>query len=534
MVGLVRSNLVVSGGTAASRLTGLARIIVFASIVGQTSVADAFEIANNAPNAIYELLIGGVFSAALVPLLVGILQRSGNASRNEDLSAVFSTALLVLGAATVAAMVGAGWIFRVFTLTPATDIDIDAFRQAGTLLTRIFVVQILFYGIAALCSSVLNAKGRFAAAAWSPTLANLVTIAILVLIPLTGADTPPSIADISGLSPTTWTLGLSTTLGIAVMAAVQTIAMRRSGIRLSFSPSVTNESVRQLLRLSVWSVGYVVANQVALAVIKNLASPGSGLVDAYAKAYLVLQLPHGLLAVSIATTFVPQLAAHHAGARHREFADRLSQGIRATILLTLPASIGAVVLAKPIITMLLGHGNFDSTAIATTSRALSGLAIGLVGFSVYLFVLRGFYAKGDTRTPFFINAVENAINIGLAFALVGSLDVFGLALAFALAYLLGAVIATVVLLRTTPSWPISEVTHPILRQLLAGATMAVVTWAMSRALPAAGPLDSAVTVVAAGAAGTTAYVIVLALLRDSDLRHLGRLYLERNTTRSSR
>jgi putative peptidoglycan lipid II flippase len=534
MSGLVRSNLLVASGTAISRITGLARIIVFASIIGQTSVADIFEIANNAPNAVYELLIGGVLSASLVPLVVSIIRRDATASHHRDLDAVYSTSLVLLAAVTAMAVLGGGWIFRIFTLSPSTDVDVAAFRSAGTLLTRIFVVQIFFYGITALSSAVLNARGRFTMGAWSPALANLITIGILFLVPLTGADNPPSIANISSMSATTWTLGLSTTLGIAVMAFVQWATMHRAGIRISFRPSFSNDSVRELLRLSTWSVGYVLANQIALVVIKNLATPGSGLVDAYTKAYVIFQLPHGLLAVSIATTFLPRLAEKHRAGRDEEFAGRISQGIRATILLTLPASIGAVVLAEPLVTLLLGHGNFDLAAIESTSRALSGLAIGLVGFSTYLFVLRGFYAKGDTRTPFFINLAENAINIALAIALVDSLDVFGLGVAFAIAYLAGAVIAAVVLAATTPLWSIAHMVRPIGRYLVAGSAMSLVTWATSRSLQADGALQSLATVLLAGAAGTAAYLVVLVVMRDEDLRHGARLYLERKTTKSSR
>ena len=534
MSGLVRSNLLVASGTATSRITGLARIIVFASIVGQTAVADIFEIANNAPNAVYELLIGGVLSASLVPLVVSIVRRDSTASSHRDLDAVYSTSLVLLAAITAVAVLGAGWIFRIFTLSPSAEVDVAAFRSAGTLLTRIFVVQIFFYGMTALSSAVLNARGRFTMGAWSPALANLITIGILFLVPLTGADNPPSIANISTMSATTWTLGLSTTLGIAVMGFVQWATIHRAGIRISFRPSFRNDSVGELLRLSTWSVGYVLANQLALVVIKNLASPGSGLVDAYTKAYVIFQLPHGLLAVSIATTFLPRLAEMHRAGRSEEFAGRISQGIRATILLTLPASIGAVVLAEPLVSLLLGHGNFNLTAIESTSRALSGLAIGLVGFSTYLFVLRGFYAKGDTRTPFFINLAENAINIALAIALVDSLDVFGLGIAFAIAYLFGAVIAAVVLAATTPMWSITHLARPLGRYVVAGSAMSLVTWVTSQSLSAEGALQSLATVLLAGVPGIAAYLVVLVVIRDQDLRNVARLYLERKTTKSSR
>jgi putative peptidoglycan lipid II flippase len=196
------------------------------------------------------------------------------------------------------------------------------------------------------------------------------------------------------------------------------------------------------------AIGYIAANQVALIVVKNLAEPGSGGLDAYAKAMTIFQLPHGLLAVTIATTATPLLA--RAAAKHDsvEFNTRFARGARQTVMLTLVPSIVLLALAEPIVRLALGWGAFSDEAVVTTARALTGLSIGLVGFSLYLFVLRGFYSHGDTRTPFVINCVENALNIALAVILVGRFDVFGLGLSFAIAYLVSAIIALEVLHRT--------------------------------------------------------------------------------------
>jgi putative peptidoglycan lipid II flippase len=118
-----------------------------------------------------------------------------------------------------------------------------------------------------------------------------------------------------------------------------------------------------------------------------------------------------------------------------------------TLMVTVIPSIALAVFSRPIIDVLLGWGEFDSAAVRSTSEALSGLAIGLVGFSLYLFVLRGFYSHGDTRTPFFINCAENGLNILLAIVLVDRFGVRGLGLAFAIAYLVSALIALLVLRR---------------------------------------------------------------------------------------
>lgn len=535
MSGLVRSNLVVAGGTAVSRLTGLARVVVFGIVVGQTAVADAFEVANNAPNALYELLLGGVFSATLVPLFVGLFASTTQSTSDpDDVSEVFSTSVVALILVTIAAIVAAPWIFHLFSLAPAAGVDVETFRQAGTALTRIFMVQVLLYGVIALTSAILNARSRYFAAAWSPALANLVTIALLLVVPLTGANDPPMLTDLTGIPATLWTFGLSTTLGIAAIAAIQVGAIRASGIRLHFRPSFTNPSVQRLLRLSTWTVGYVVANQIAIVVVKNLASPGSGLVDAYGKAFVLFQLPHGLLAVSIATTFVPLLARHAQAGDHESFGNRLHQGIRLTVLVSLPASIVAVVLATPIVRLVLGYGNFDDAAITNTARALSGLAIGLVGFSVYLFALRGFYARSDTKTPFLINLAENGVNIALAFALVGQFDVLGLGLAFGVAYLIGAVIALVMLARAVPNWQPHQLVAPILRHLLAGSAMAVLTFAATRALESSSTAGTIIDIAVSASIGISGYLVVLALAGDTDVRAALRRYSTVNTTKSSR
>jgi putative peptidoglycan lipid II flippase len=275
--------------------------------------------------------------------------------------------------------------------------------------------------------------------------------------------------------------------------------------------------------MSGWTLGYVAANQAALVAVKNLASPGSGLVDAYAKAYALVQLPHGLAAVTIATTFVPLLARHAAERDDRAFANRLSAGLRYTVLLTLPASVALVSLARPVVDVLLGYGNFDGAAVANTARALTGLAAGLAGFSVYLFALRGFYARGDARTPCLVNLGENAVNVVLAVLLAGRLDVLGLGLAFSGAYLTGAAVALAILSRRTAGWSVRELGVPSLRWVAAAGAMGAAIVAATGGSPhGAAPLHGA-------------FVAVAAVLGDPDVRSVLRsAYRAARITRSSR
>ena len=443
--GLLRANLTVASGTALSRLTGLIRIIVFGVVVGQTALADAYDIANNAPNVVYELLLGGILAATLVPLFTRHLQKGDD----ESVSAITSFAFVALGVITALAIALAPLIFRVFSLNPASEIDADLFRQAGTILTRLLLLQIFFYGVTSICTSILHAHKKFFAAAWTPVLANLVTITSLLFVSRFSSVDPPTLNEVVDNKSLQWLLGMGSTSGIIVMAVGMIWALRSNGTTLKWNFDVSHVAVKELLKLSGWAVGYIAANQIALVIIKNLANPGSGNVDAYSKAYTFFSLPHGLLAVSIATTFVPELARAVTQKNKQEFDRRFFSGIRLTALATIPASIILAIFAKPIVALLLQYGNFDESAVTNTARALVGLSVGLSGFSIYLFVLRGFYSHGDTRTPFFINVFENILDIIFAILLVDKYDVLGLGLAFSFAYLISSGVAIVVLRRKT-------------------------------------------------------------------------------------
>ncbi|MFM7963181.1 MAG: murein biosynthesis integral membrane protein MurJ [Actinomycetota bacterium] len=438
---LVANNLGVAAGTLASRITGLARLIVFAAVIGQTALADAFDVGNNAPNVIYELLLGGALTATLVPLFVGLRERNDR----DGVAAVMGTGLVTLAGISALAVLAAPAIFRLYALSPAGDADL--FQTVGTALTRIFLLQIFFYGLNALAAAALNAHGKFFAAAWAPVAANLVAIAALLGI---RNDAGIGMIDLSGATGGTrlfWWFTLGPTIGIAVMALIVAATAIRTGAMPMPRFAPRHAAVRQLSRVSGWAIGYIAANQLALIVVKNLAEPGSGDLDAYAKAMTIFQLPHGLLAVTIATTATPMLA--RAAAQHDSAAFNLqfARGARQTLLLTLAPSVVLVVFATPIVRLALGWGAFTDDAVTNTGNALMGLSVGLVGFSLYLFVLRGFYSHGDTRTPFFINCGENLLNIVFAFALAGRFGVHGLGLAFALAYLISSVIAVEVLHR---------------------------------------------------------------------------------------
>ncbi|MEY2626369.1 MAG: hypothetical protein RJB08_128 [Actinomycetota bacterium] len=505
---LLRTNVAVATGTAASRVTGLIRIIVFGVIIGQTAVADAYDGANNSPNSLYELLIGGVFSAALVPVFTRLFHDDDD----EGERAVIGTAITVLVGLTVLAVACAPLIFRVFSLHPASGIDVGLYRHVGTLLTRIFLLQVFFYGVTAITSAALNARRHFTAAAWAPVGSNIVIISLLLCVPL-AVDGQPTLSVVASNSTARWLLGAGATLGIAIGTAVLMVVSIRSNVRMSFRPNFKHPAVKRLARLSLWTFGYVLTNQIALITVRNLARPGSGNPDAYTKAYTFFQLPHALLAVSIATTFAPELA--RAAAQHDRiaFVGRLSLGVRLIALLTLPFSLLMWVTARPMVGALLQHGNFSDAAALNTARALMGFSVGLVGFSVYLFVLRGFYAREDTRTPFVINCIENALNIILAIIFVRHFGVLGLGLAFGLAYLVSAVLALAVVEAKLPEFEMKAMLTSLLPMFLSAVIAAELAWALGHAIGATAGIGAFARTAACFVVGLATYAIFLTLFK---------------------
>jgi putative peptidoglycan lipid II flippase len=189
-------------------------------------------------------------------------------------------------------------------------------------------------------------------------------------------------------------------------------------------------------------------------------------------------------------------------------------------LLTLPFSFLTLVAARPVIGALLQHGNFSADAALNTARALMGFSLGLVGFSVFLFTLRAFYAHEDTRTPFVLNLFENILNIVLAVIFVRHFGVLGLGLAFAVAYLVSAVLALAVLEMKVREFEMKAMLRSLLPMLLAAVVSAQIAWFVGRALGDTAGIGAFVRSVATYLVGIGGYVALLVVLKVPETRQL--------------
>jgi putative peptidoglycan lipid II flippase len=522
--GLLRSSGIVAVGTLLSRVTGLLRTILTGWIIGVASIGAAYNLANNTPNMIYDLLLGGVLTATLVPALVA--NRENGDDRGTD--AVLTVSTVVLFVITIATVILAPLIIALYVWIArggASPMSIGE-QELSVSLLRLFAPQILFYGLSTLGGAFLNAHRRFAAAAFAPVVNNIWMIVLLVgLSQALGTKTPTDVTSDVGLL---LLLGMGTTLGILAMTLVLWPAIRRADLHVHWRFDLDDPAVRRVARLSGWTLGYVVANQVTLFIVVGRAGGDNAI---WTLAYQFFQLPYGIFAVSIMTTFTPELAALHDRGERRAFGTRFLHGLRLIVLVLLPATIGFALLAGPIVQGILEHGDyFPVDKGVMTASTMAAFAWGMLGFSLYLYVLRAFYARKDTRTPFLINLAENALTLLLVFIFGTGVTVPELAWSWTLAYTISAVVAFVVLRRRTGPFGLRAAvatTAPIARMIVAAVAMTAVVFVLVHVLPGGNWGLDLVTVVVAGTIGLGVYGGVCLVLGVDEVRALPRLILRR-------
>jgi putative peptidoglycan lipid II flippase len=517
--GLLRSSALISAGVLVSRVTGFLRTVVLVGILGTTSLADAYNFANNVPNIVYELVAGGVLSAVLLPIFVDLLVRDDR----KGASAVVSVSVVGLAGLTVVGLLS----------TPALAWAIAAVRggperadqqEALTILLRWFMPQVFFYGVMTVSTSLLQARRRFGAAAFAPAVNNLVTVAAYLLAPVVSGV---GLKDVSlgGAIADRWTLtvlGLGTTLGVVANAAVLLPALRREHLGLRPTLAFGHPAIRRLGSASRGALGFVAVSQVTVIVTSLLANRYSdaGGYAAYTYASLFFYVAYGLLAVSITTALAPELAsAAQAGDMARLRREWL-RGLRLIVLLMAPASAGLVVLSLPLMRSL----PLTAEGAELTAGILAWFAAGLAAFSVYHYVVRSFYALSDTSTPFRLAVLQNTLILAAGVTLTPRLGLLGLAASYVVGFSVSSVVGFSRFAHRIGGVPVSRVAV-LPRMVAAAVAMAVVCAAVVTVLQWGDRSPPPVLVAGTGGvAGVVAYLAYLWALRaDADLRALLRV-----------
>ncbi|MGO9963415.1 MAG: murein biosynthesis integral membrane protein MurJ [Acidimicrobiales bacterium] len=443
--GLGTATAYVAVGTLISRVTGLLRILVAIYALGYSTLSDSFNLANNTPNIVHDLVLGGILTATFVPVFVSRLATRSEQEAVDSISAVLTLAACLLLIATVVFFLAAPLIIDLYTVGSHGP-GIVAERQVATYLLRLFSPQLLAYGAISLMTAVLNTARRFSAPAYAPVLNNIVAIGILLAFVAVGHT--HNLAAVQHDHRLLLLLGIGTTLGVVIQAGALVPSLLGCGLRIRPRWSPSDPAVREIVNLSGWTFGFVIANQLAVFVVSAIAvNIGTASLTAYTYASIFFQLPFGIVAVSVMTTMAPVLASRFTKGDTAGFTQEFGLGLRRTMAGVIPAVVGYLLLAQPAISLIsLGAGTAHHLSGAhLTATMLELLALGLPGFCTYLLAILAFQAMRDTRTPFFLYLLENGLNVLLAFGFRSTLGAKGLALSLSVAYTVSAVAALVVL-----------------------------------------------------------------------------------------
>lgn len=478
---LARSSSMIAIASLVSRVTGFIRQIAIVAVLSLGIVNSSYTVANTLPNIVYELLLGGVLSSVMIPLLVRA-QRDDSDGGELYTRKLLTVAGVALLAATVVAMLAAAPLTQLYLGGETTS---TANPELATAFAWLLLPQIFFYGIGALLGAVLNSKGVFGPFAWAPVLNNVVVLAVIgvyVLVPGQISIDPVEMGNAKLL-----VLGIGTTLGIAAQALVLLPALRGIGVR--FMPAWGwDPRLRSAGGLAVWVIAYVLIGQAGYIVTTRVASGAdAGAVAIYSNAWLLLQVPYGVLGVSLLTALMPRMSKAAAEGRTGDVVSDLSLGSRLSTVFLVPISVLLTVFGTSVGLALfsLGHGDVDGGA-ATLGDALAVSAFGLLPYAVTLLQLRVFYALTDSRTPTLIQGVIVVAKIPLLLlcplVLAPEDVVLGLAAANALSFVVGAVVGQWLLSRRLGHVRTREVLDTIGRTTIASVAGVIVAFGAVLAL----------------------------------------------------
>ncbi|WP_019633662.1 murein biosynthesis integral membrane protein MurJ [Actinomadura atramentaria] len=448
--GILRSGAIMAVGTLASRVTGFLRTAMLVAALGTGALADAYNTANTVPFIVYDLLLGGVLTAVVVPLIVRARERDPeHGARYEQ--RLFT--LAVLGLALITAVAVA--LGPVFITIYGGSMHGDQ-RSLAVLFARLFAVQIFFLGVSAFSGAILNTRKRFGAPMWAPVLNNIViccTAGAFLLVASGGVD-PGSIGGSQVALLTGGTIG-----GMALQTLALWPSLRGSGFRWRPRLDFRKGELGEMGRMAAWTLSYVVITQIGFAITTRLANSAGvkgraeGLGDVgytpYFNAYQLFQLPYAIIGVSVITALLPRMSEHAASGRLADVRDDFSSGLRLCAVVIFPAAALMAVLGPEIATVLFAHGRTSVANAEVIAEVLRMFAVALVPFAAYQLTLRVFYALQDTRTPALISVSVVATNIVcalLASALLPTNKIIvGIAGGFALAQTVGALVGWAVL-----------------------------------------------------------------------------------------
>jgi murein biosynthesis integral membrane protein MurJ len=475
---LARSSKVMALGTIASRGTGFLRTFMLAIALGSSRLSDAYNVSNALPNTVYYLMLGGIFTSVVVPLLVQA------AKNHPDNGEAYAERIFTLGASALLIITAVAAVLS----APIVDLYLpgaaDSEHRVAVLFAYFFIPQIFFYGMDSLLGAILNTKGRFGANMWTPVINNVVVIAVFGLfLAVEGTNRTTSNISSFGIN----LLGLGTTLGIVIQSIALFPIVKRAGF--SFRPrfDFRRAEVSEIGGMAGWMLCYVAsqsAGSLLVTMVADMASSRHGATNgtgysAFTYANQLFQMPYAIVGISVISALLPRMSGHATDRRYSLVREDFSAGVRLTSVIVVPAAVFLGILGAPICELLFAHGSLSVSEARYVGEVFGTLSLGLVPFTVTQLQLRVFYSFHDSRTPGIIGFVMLAVGvIGDIVALnvlPPSRVVIGLGAVYGLVTAVGVAVAWPPLLRRVGSLDSWRITRSLLWMFL--ATLPGLVWA---------------------------------------------------------
>jgi putative peptidoglycan lipid II flippase len=529
---LARSSLVMALGTLVSRVTGFLRTFVLLYAVGTGALADAYNNSNALPQTVYYLMLGGVFTSVVVPLLVKAAKNDPD--RGEAYAErIFTLGVVALLTVTVIGTVLAGPLVDLYAGNLGRSPTAVAEHQQMVLLAHFSMPQIFFFGMDSLLGAILNTKGRFGANMWTPVINNVVVISVVgVYIATVGLHKTPLTVSPFGVK----LLGAGALLGILIQSIALFPVLRRAGFSMHLRWDFRRAELGEIRRMAGWMLGYVGSQWAANLIVQRVANTaaahgatGDGY-SAYFNSWQLFQLPYAVVGISVISALLPRMSAHAADRRYSLVREDFSTGVRLASVIVIPASLFLAVLGTPLCEFLFAHGSTSPDKARYIGEVFGVFSLGLVPFMLTQLQLRVFYAFRQNRAPAVIGAAMLAIGVVgdlvAAMVLPPSQVVVGLAAAYGLVTLTGATVAWPLQLRRVGSLDGRRITRSLARMFLATlpglafafATMAVV----GSVFPAPSARYGLVSTLVGGGGAIFLYAVCARLLGIDEFRILTR------------
>ncbi len=480
-----------------SRLLGLLRDVAIGAQFGTSGSYDAYVAAFRIPDIIYTLIAGGILVSAFVPTFTDYLARDDRPGAWRMASTVINLVTLILIAAAVIAVLLAGPIVR-YLLAPGFSPE----KQQLTIqLMQLMLVPPIIFGISGVVMGILYAHQSFWLPGLAPSMYNLGIIAGALL-----------------LAPTLGVFGLAigAIIGALLHLLVQIPGLIKVKARYTARLAVRDPGVQEVMRLMLPRLFGVAVVQLNFLVETSLASLlSTGAVSALNYAWRVMLTPQAVVAQSVATAAFPTFADQYSRGQLPQLRSSLAATIRSILFIAIPASIGLLVLCKPIIQLVFQRGQFTEESTVLVAAALGAYSLGLIGHSGVEILVRAFYALHDTKTPVLLGILSLIINLIISLSLINVLGVTGLALANTIAALVEMVLLIVMIRKRLGGLDDRRLALSALKTTIAAVVMGVAVWGF---LGVAANTGVIVRAFGGIAIGVGAFFVIAWLLRSEELR----------------